>query len=89
MPAHLKVRVQPGARRSEVVGWQEGVLRVRVQAPPIEGRANEALTELLAKVLGVPKSAVAVRTGHAGREKLLAVEGLTDEELRARLASIV
>lgn len=85
MVAHLRVRVQPGARRSEVVGWQAGVLRVRVQAPPVEGRANEALVELLARALGVPKGTLSVRLGRGAREKLLVVEGLTEAELRARL----
>ncbi len=81
----LKVRVQPGARRGEIVGWQGDVLRVRVQAPPIEGRANEAVIELLSDALGVSKRQIGVRTGLSGREKLLAIDGLTPEELASRL----
>ena len=85
--AALRVRVQPGAKRSEVVGWVAGALRVRIAAPPIEGRANEALVAFIAETLGVPKSRVAIRAGHGGRDKLLVVEGLTREALTARLPS--
>ena len=84
-PTRLRVRVQPSARRDEVVGWQGDVLRVRVHAPPVEGRANQALLELLSRRLGVPKSLIAVEAGHAAREKLLTVEGLSDDELMRRL----
>lgn len=83
--ARLKVRVQPGAKRSEVVGWQGDTLRVRVQAPPLEGRANAALIDLLARALGVPRSHVWLERGETSREKVLGVEGLDAEEVRARL----
>ena len=83
--ARLKVRVQPGAKRSEVVGWQGNTLRVRVQAPPLEGRANAALIDLLARAFGVPRSHVWLERGETSREKVLGVEGLDAEEIRARL----
>jgi uncharacterized protein YggU (UPF0235/DUF167 family) len=60
-------------------------LRVRVTAPPVDGRANEALTRLLASKLGVPRSDVRVVGGQTSRLKLVAVDGLTPEELRRRL----
>ena len=85
MAARLRVHVQPGAKRGEVVGWQGDALRVRVQAPPVEGRANQAVVELLAEALDVAKSQVAILQGHSGRDKLVAVEGLTIEEIRRRL----
>lgn len=81
----LKIRVQPGARRSEIVGWQGDTLRVWVQAPPIEGRANLALVELLSEVLRLPKSLIVVRAGRSSRVKLVQVEGISEEELRGRL----
>ncbi len=87
--ARLKLRVQPGAKRSEVVGWQGEALRIRVQAPPLEGRANEAVIELLARTLGVPKRQLAVRAGGASRDKLIEIEGLTVEELADRLPARV
>lgn len=69
----LRVRVKPGSRR-DAVRWEEGRgWRVEIQAPPVDGKANERLCSFLAKeVLGVP---VRVRTGASGRDKLLDVEG--------------
>jgi uncharacterized protein len=74
--ARISVRVQPSARRDELIGIRDGVLTVRVTAPAIKGRANEALTRLLAKRLAVSRSAVTVIRGHRSRDKLVQVEGL-------------
>ncbi|MBI4313095.1 MAG: DUF167 domain-containing protein [Chloroflexi bacterium] len=82
----LKVRAQPNARVSEILGATDGVLRVRVAAAPVEGKANKALVELLANALGVPKSFVRVTRGAASRDKLVEVEGLSLEEAMRRLA---
>jgi uncharacterized protein (TIGR00251 family) len=81
----LQVRVQPRARRDEIAGEREGRLLVRVTAPPVEGRANEAVRKLLAKRLGVAPGRVAVVRGQAGRDKLVEVEGLDEAELLRRL----
>lgn len=64
------------------------MLKVRVRARPVEGEANAALLSLLAKALGVPKSAVSLDRGGQSRTKRIAVEGLTDEELRTRLTGL-
>jgi uncharacterized protein (TIGR00251 family) len=85
MMGRLKVRVVPGAGRFEVAGWQGDAVRVRVPAPPERGQANAALVQGLARVLGVPPSAVTIRRGHAARVKLIEVAGLDDAELTARL----
>ena len=86
MPStRLTVRVTPRASRDEVVGFEDGVLRVRVTAAPVDGRANRALERLLAKRLGVPNSAVSVVVGHTGRRKVVEVEGLGEAEARRRL----
>ena len=61
------------------------MLKVRVRARPIEGEPNDALIRLLAKSLGVPKSAVSLRRGGQSRSKMIVVQGLDDEELRSRL----
>lgn len=83
----LRVRVQPRASRSEIVGWRaDGVLSVRVAAPPVEGRANAAVAALLAGVLELRPSAVTVERGTRGRDKLVRVEGVTLEEIRRRIA---
>jgi len=83
--SRLSVRLTPRAGRDEVIGFQGGVLRVRVKAPPVEGRANEALLRLLAKALGVPRSSLTIVGGRASREKTVAVEGLDAVEVRRRI----
>jgi len=83
--ARVNVRVQPGARRSEVVGWRGDTLRLRVQAPALEGRANAAVVELLANVLDVSRSRVWIERGETSHEKVLGVEGLDEVEVRRRL----
>ncbi len=82
----LPVRVQPGASRDEVVGWQSAALRVRVTAAPEAGQANRAVIGLLADVFGVPRSSVELVRGAATRDKLFRVAGHSLAELRARLA---
>ena len=81
----LQVRVQPRARRDEIAGEREGRLLVRVTAPPVEGKANEAVRRLLAKRLGVAPGRVAVARGHAGRDKLIEVKGIADDGIVRRL----
>jgi uncharacterized protein len=83
--AKLQVKLQPGASRDEIVGWEGDALRVRVTSPPVEGRANRALIELLAKRLRVAKSNVSISAGLAARSKVVSVEGLDETELRRLL----
>ena len=64
------------------------VLKVRVRARPVEGEANAALVKLLAKTLGVPKSAVALERGGQSRTKLISLAGLTTDDLRRRLTDM-
>jgi uncharacterized protein (TIGR00251 family) len=77
------VRVQPRASRSEVVGEQEGALRVRLAAPPVDGAANEALVELLAELLHVAKRDIRIVTGATSRRKVVEVDGVTPEQVLA------
>ena len=86
---NVKVRVQPRSSRDEVVGLEAGVLRVRLTAIPERGRANEALVELLADSLGVPKRAVQITRGHGSRDKWVSIEGLDHSELERRLGNAV
>lgn len=74
----LAVQVVPNARKSEVAGEVEGVIRIRLQAQPIEGRANEELVRMLAKLLGVSKSSVEVVQGQTGRRKLVEIRSNMD-----------
>lgn len=81
----IPVRAQPRASRSEIVGEHDGALKVRLAAPPVEGEANRALVKLLAKRIGVPRSAVTVVTGETGRNKVVEVVGVTVAMVRSAL----
>lgn len=85
--AELQVRLQPRARRDEVVGERDGRILVRVTAPALEGRANEALCRLVAKRLGVAKSRVSIVRGERSRDKLLWIEGVAPEAARRAFSS--
>jgi uncharacterized protein YggU (UPF0235/DUF167 family) len=74
----------PRAATDRVDGVVQGVLRVRVAAPPVEGAANQALIKLVAGELGVARSSVRLVAGAAGRDKLLVVEGVEPADLLAR-----
>ena len=74
----LPVRAVPNARTSEILGWEEDalagrVLKVRIAAPAVDGKANEALREFLAKSLGLPKSKVTLERGSTSRVKMFTV----------------
>lgn len=79
------VRVQPRSSRECVDGVHGDALRVRVNAPPVDGAANEAVVEVLAKALGVAKRAVTIVGGAASRNKVVEVSGIGAPEVRARL----
>ncbi|MEE8466600.1 MAG: DUF167 domain-containing protein [Dehalococcoidia bacterium] len=81
----LKVRVQPKASRNQVLGYDEGTLRLRVTAPPIDGKANAGVIALLAKTLGVSKSKLQIVQGQSSRNKAVSVETLTEQEVRRRV----
>lgn len=81
------MRVTPRASKDELLGWQDGALRVRLRAPPVEGRANEALVRLLAERLGIAPSRIEVVSGGAARTKRLRIVGLTEGEVLARLTA--
>jgi len=68
-----------------VAGFEGDVVRIRLNAPPVEGQANEALVRFLAKALGVPKSRIALVAGGKGRNKIVRVAGITREALMAAL----
>ena len=81
----LAVRAQPGTRKAGVMGEQAGALKVAVTAPPEDGRANQAITELLRDWLGLRRSQVELAAGATNRNKQFLIRGLTPEELRARI----
>jgi uncharacterized protein len=85
--ADLRVRVQPRASRNEVIAWRDGVLHVRLTAPPVEGAANAACRDFLADWLGVKRSQIGLIAGQKSREKRFRVAGLTDAEIAATIDS--
>lgn len=74
----LDVRVQPRASRTEFAGLLGERLRIRLNAPPVDGRANAALCEFLASACGLPKSCVTLERGLTGRDKCVRLHGLRD-----------
>lgn len=81
----LAIKAIPNAPRSEVCGWLGEALKVKVHAPPVEGKANEALCAFLAETLDLPKRAVTVLRGDTSRQKVVRVEGLDLAAVKARL----
>ena len=87
MTADLRVRLTPRAKgRDGLAGVRDGVLLARVAAPPVDGKANLALCRLVAKELGVPRTSVSVVRGQSAREKVLRIDGATDDDVRELLA---
>lgn len=82
----LTLHIQPGAKKTEFAGLHGDALKIRLAAPPVDGKANEALLKFLAEVLHLPKSAVTLKSGQTSRRKVLEVVGATPEGI-ARLAS--
>ena len=83
--ATFAVKVHPRAKRNAITGEVGDALKLSLTAPPIEGRANEACVEFLAKLLKLPRSSVTIASGHSGRRKVIRVVGLSAEEVRKRI----
>ena len=81
----LDVRLPPRAHTDEIVGERDGRVVIRVTAPPVEGRANDALTRLIAKRAHVAPARVTIVRGHAARDKTVRVDGVDRQTLRAAL----
>lgn len=84
----LAIKAIPNAPRNAVAGWLGDVLKVKIHAPPVEGRANAALCEFLAEILRVPGRAVTVLRGDTSTRKIIHIAGLTTEAVKARLKVI-
>lgn len=83
--ARISLRVHPNAAENRVMGFAEGVLQVRVSAPPVKGKANQELIAFLSKALGVGKGSLSILKGHTSRNKVIAIDGLSQEEAMKRL----
>jgi len=81
----LRLHIQPGAKKTEVVGLHGEALKIRLAAPPVDGKANACLLAFLADRFGVAKSAVSLLSGDSSRAKRVHISGVTDAEAKARL----
>src|SRR6266481_3573397 len=82
----FSTRVQPRASKDEIAGEMGGALKVRLRAPAVEGRANEALVEFLAELLKTPRSAVSILSGERSRVKRIEIRGVTRQQVLSLLA---
>ncbi|MFC1767499.1 DUF167 domain-containing protein [Candidatus Margulisiibacteriota bacterium] len=84
----FQVKVQPKSSVNKVVGQEGGKLKVRITSPPVEGKANSALVDLLAVFFGVKRSSIGIVKGLKSRSKIVRVEGLSREDLTERIGTI-
>ena len=82
----LTLHIQPGARKTEIAGQHGDALKIRLAAPPVDGKANEALIKFFADALGLPKSAVTIKSGQTSRRKALEVIGGDARQIAALAA---
>lgn len=81
----IRIKLLPKSSRNQVVGREGDHFKVKVTAPPVEGRANKALIDLLAKKLGVPKSHIEIISGKSSRLKSIRIDGLSIEEITRKV----
>jgi hypothetical protein len=87
--ATFQVKVHPRARKNAVTGVLDKALKLALTAPPIEGRANEACIEFIAKFLNVPRSSVTIAAGESSRQKLIRVAGVRAAQVEEKLRAIL
>jgi uncharacterized protein (TIGR00251 family) len=81
----IRIKLLPKSSRNQVVGREGDHFKVKVTAPPVEGKANKALIDLLAKKLGVPKSHIEIISGKSSRLKSIRIDGLSIEEITRKV----
>jgi uncharacterized protein (TIGR00251 family) len=87
--AALTIRVTPRARKTEIGGvLEDGTVRVRIAAPPVEGKANKALVAYLADILGVRKNRIEIVAGERGLDKIVSVEGMAAADVEERIRTL-
>lgn len=89
----LALRVQPGAKRNAILGvygeGEQAQLKIALQVPPVEGKANEALIEFLARTFGIPKSSVKLLSGESSRSKVVLLNGLSGDVATEELSKLL
>jgi uncharacterized protein (TIGR00251 family) len=79
--ARIVTQVRPNARQNQVTGFQDGVLHVRIAAPPIKGQANQELVKFLSDILHTSKSNITIEKGATSRKKTVAIQGLSEKQV--------
>lgn len=82
----LQIKAAPNSAKDEIQGWLGDSLKVRVQAPPTDGKANDRLCAFIAEKLSLPKGAVTLVSGASSRQKRLSIQGLSEQQVRQRFA---
>ena len=77
----IVVQVQPNSGQNQVLGFKNGVLHIRIAAPPIKGKANQELIKFLSDILGVSKSSLTIEKGMTGKRKVIGIKGLTQDQI--------
>jgi len=83
----IPLRAYPNAVRDEVLGFTGGILQVKVAAPPVKGKANDRLIAFFSQLLDISKGSVSIVKGHTSRNKLIAIDGLSRDDIMKRLSS--
>ena len=86
--AILRVHVIPNAKGDCVVGEHGGAIKIKLRAPAVDGKANAALVQFLAEQMKLPRRAILLQSGQRSRDKLIRIDGLSEEEVRARLRAV-
>jgi uncharacterized protein (TIGR00251 family) len=87
--ARLKVHLQPRAKENRIVGWHGDALKIRLTAPPVDQKANEALVSFLAEAFGVARRDLRIVSGETSRTKQIQIEGITGESLARKLNELL
>lgn len=85
----IAVKVQPGARSNSISGYSDGVLRLKIAAPPVEGKANKELISYLSNILDLKKSAISIEKGQTSRNKLISIAGMDEARLNTAIDDIL
>ena len=83
--AQIKLHIHPGAKRTAVTGLFGDALKIDLQTPPVDGKANAALLRFLAEKLGLPRAAIRIRSGECSRDKVIVADGVSPDKLSALL----
>ena len=87
MAVDINIHVQPKSSQAKII-LENGIIRVWVNAPPVDGEANDAVVKLFSKALKVAKGKIEIIRGHSSREKTLRIEGFTEKEIYERINSV-